>query len=102
MSDYHRQFAEYHRARKVAEREQWIAQACNAFARWAKRKPGRVGTIEVFRAELGEKVEEPPEARWWGAVTRYLARQGVIERTPEYWLARSSHLSPKPVWRVRG
>jgi hypothetical protein len=84
------------------KRQEWITEACNAFRRWAKRKPGRIGTIEVFRAEIGEKVAEPVENRWWGSVTRALAREGVIERTPEYWLARSSHLSPKPVWRVRG
>lgn len=83
-------------------RHEWIAYACDKFRRWAKRKPGRVGTIEVFRAELGERIEEPLDLRWWGNVSRALAREGVIQKTGEYWLARSSHLSPKPVWRVRG
>ena len=83
-------------------RTEWIAGACDQFRRWAKRKPGRIGTIETFRVEIGENIEPPIERRWWGAVCLALARDGVIQRTSEYWLARSSHSSPKPVWRVRG
>ena len=83
-------------------RHEWIAAAETSFRRWAKRKPGRIGTIETFRAEIGERIEEQKELRCWGAVCLSLAREGVIQRTGDYWSARSSHLSPKPVWRVRG
>ena len=52
--------------------------------------------VRVYADKHG--VEAPPDARAWGAVTQGAIRAGFIERDG-YAPARSSHLSPKPVWK---
>ena len=41
------------------------------------------------------------DLRAMGPVMQRLRREGVIEHTGEYRPARTSHGSPKPLWRVR-
>lgn len=44
---------------------------------------------------------ETHEPRAWGAIMRNMARQGLIESTPEYRVSSSAkcHARPKRVWR---
>jgi hypothetical protein len=43
-------------------------------------------------------IDSPPDGRAWGGVFCKAAADGLIKRTGEYRKARSSNLSPKPVW----
>ena len=43
-------------------------------------------------------IDSAPDNRAWGAVIVTAHREGLIRRTGSYRKARSSHLSPKPVW----
>jgi hypothetical protein len=51
-------------------------------------------------AERTGLIPEPPDARAYGSVFRRAARAGLIRKTGRYVLAKSSNLSPKPVWEV--
>jgi hypothetical protein len=64
--------------------------------------PGHELHCEAMR-ELAVKhgaIPEPPDGRAWGHVFRRAARAGLIRKTGRYVLAKSSNLSPKPIWAV--
>lgn len=54
--------------------------------------------MEDVRAALTEDFPGPPDARAWGSVTRRAIKEGLIIKDG-YAPARSSNLSPKPVWK---
>lgn len=54
--------------------------------------------MEEVRRSLPEDFPEPSDARAWGVVTRKAVKDKIISRTENYAPARSSNLSPKPVW----
>ncbi len=54
-------------------------------------------TIEEMRAEIS--IEDPHDLRAWGGVTQMAIKAKIIEPTGEFKGARSSHQSPKPVYR---
>lgn len=78
----------------MTDKQAWIKAACPAAAQAVKgkRKPF---LIEQIRTEVADKIEQPAELRWWGEVTQWLKRQGLIFRFDSA-PARSSNHSPKP------
>lgn len=55
--------------------------------------------VEDVRGVAELLVPEPPDRRAWGAVTQAAIRSRVIVKTGEYAKAKSSNLSPKPIYR---
>lgn len=53
---------------------------------------------EDIRASLGDDFPLPPDSRAWGPATRAAITQQII-RKEGYALARSSNMSPKPLWK---
>ena len=90
------------RAATSAERADpgWLAGARVALERYLQAHPGETFICEHVRrwAEGLELIEPPVNQKAWGNVFRNAARDGLIRKTGEYELARSSHLSPKPLW----
>jgi hypothetical protein len=100
-------------ARKKAERgiassaehagKEWQDQAVTAarlFVRWNERVlENHPFTMEQLRLFCEPKIDECPELRAWGAVTRRLKAEGIITPTGFYAKAASSNLSPKPLYR---
>jgi hypothetical protein len=99
-------------ARKKAERgiassaehagKEWQDQAVAAarlFVRWNERVyQGHPFTMEQLRTWCEWKIDECPELRAWGAVTRRLKAEGIIVPTGGYAKAVSSNLSPKALY----
>ena len=93
------------RAAAHADREipQWSELAFEFITRYcAAHGKGHEFHGEALRqcAERTGLVPEPPDARAYGSVFRRAARAGLIRKTGRYVLAKSSNLSPKPVWEV--
>lgn len=99
-------------AKKQAERgikssadhagKEWQDQAVAA-ARMFVRVNDRVlqnkpFTMEQLRLFCAPKIDACPELRAWGAVTRRLKAEGIIQPTGGYAKAASSNLSPKPLY----
>lgn len=84
--------------------KEWQEQAVTAarlFLRWNdKHFNGLEFTIEQLRTwAYSHGLTMPAEERAWGAATRRLVREGLIQGTGLYLKAMSSHLSPKPSYR---
>ena len=83
--------------------KEWQDQAVAAarlFVRWNDRVLENIPfTMEQLRLFCEPKIDECPELRAWGAVTRRLKAEGIIEPTGDYALANSSNRSPKPLYR---
>jgi hypothetical protein len=100
-------------ARKKAERgiassaehagKEWQDQAVTAarlFVRWNDKEcAGTSFTMEEVRTWCSIRIDDPPDLRAWGAVTRRLKSEGIITPTGFYAKAASSNLSPKPLYR---
>lgn len=92
------------RAATSAERASpgWLEGARVALERYLQAHPGETFICEDVRtwSEGLDLIETPPESRAWGNVIRAAARHGLIRKTGDYELAKSSHLSPKPLWEA--
>ena len=88
----------------MIDKHEWQTAAFNALARWVSHRR-REFTVEEARQAIGSRLEQPPECRWWGGVTKAALREGLMRRVPGWKPAASSHGAPKPVYvsaRVRG
>lgn len=83
--------------------KEWQDQAVAAarmFVRWNDRVyAGQPFIMEDVRHWCEARIDAPKEARAWGAATRRLKAEGIIEPTGFYALANSSNRSPKPLYR---
>ena len=76
----------------------WSNAALDAIAEVADKRIIRGGfTCEELRHELN--VEPPHDGRAYGGVIQRAIKLRLIEPTGEFRLAKSSHNSPKPVYR---
>ena len=86
---------------------EWQAAAYNAAIRWSKREqidrtPRNFESIREMVARSANDLPEPIDGRHWGAVCRWLIREGVLRKTPVSKPAKSSHCALKPCyWVVR-
>jgi hypothetical protein len=82
---------------------EWQDQAVAAarlFVRWnEKNYANEPFTMEEAREWCALRIDDPPDLRAWGAVTRRLKSEGVITPTGFYAKAASSNLSPKMLYR---
>lgn len=82
--------------------KEWQDQAVAAarlFVRWNERVyEGQPFIMEDLRRWCTFRIDEPAELRAWGAVTRRLKAEGIIEPTGGYAKAVSSNLSPKALY----
>ena len=82
--------------------KEWQDQAVAAarlFVRWNEKNYGNEPfTMEELREWCALRIDDPPDLRSWGAVTRRLKSEGVITPTGFYAKAQSSNLSPKPLY----
>lgn len=87
------------RAREHAERESagWTERSAEALRWFALKVPDF--TIDEARPFMAIHVDEPPDARAWGAATQMAVRRGWICRTGAYRRSESSNGSPKPVYQ---
>lgn len=78
----------------------WLDGARVALKRYLQAHPGETFICERVRgwAEDLELIEPAANERAWGHVFRAASRDGLIRKTGQYELAKSSHLSPKPLW----
>ena len=74
----------------------WTDIALNAVIEFAKSHEHFL--TEEVREYCHEFVPEPRDARAWGAVIRRAVKTNIIVRSG-YAPARSSNLSPKPLWK---
>ena len=79
--------------------KEWQDQAVAAMRLFVRLTRGAFFTMEDARAWCTPRIDECPELRAWGAVTRRLKADGIIEPTGGYALANSSNRSPKPLYR---
>jgi hypothetical protein len=83
--------------------KEWQDQAVAAarlFVRMCdKYLANKAFTMEELREWCASRIDECQELRAWGAVTRRLKAEGIIEPTGGYALANSSNRSPKPLYR---
>lgn len=82
----------------------WIDRATEAVRRYATRHVYRSDepsefTIERVREFMAGSIEDPPDGRAWGHVTRRAVQLGIIEPTGGYAPAASSNGSPKRLYR---
>lgn len=78
----------------------WTAQALEALADHVRALPhGAEFILEDVRLAVASQVPEPTDLRAWGAVTQSAIRSLFIERTGGIAPAKSSHASPKPLYR---
>jgi hypothetical protein len=78
---------------------EWQDQAVAAARLFVRLTRGAVFTMESLREWCAPRIDECLELRAWGAVTRRLKSEGIIEPTGGYALANSSNRSPKPLYR---
>lgn len=86
-------------ARADAVQPDWLDDACAAILFWAQAWD-RPFLIEEAREALVEGYPAPSDPRAWGHAVRVLKARGQIEPAG-YAPAKSSHGSPKCLWRVR-
>ncbi len=82
----------------------WGERALTALHRYARVRLA-VANIRHpdFTAEQARDaivIESPTDSRAWGAVVAKAIRLGYIEKTGQFAPARSSHGSPKPLYRA--
>lgn len=75
----------------------WTERACEAIQTFARKRWPEPFLIEDVRA--ANCIEPPHDERAWGAAAQKASRRGLIVRIG-FAPAKSSHLSPKPVWRA--
>lgn len=76
----------------------WFAAAEAAIRRYARQHRAERWRIEQARSWAHERgLPHPHDARAWGAVTRALAKSGVIRRAG--YANGAINYSPKPLWR---
>ena len=79
----------------------------NASPKWVTEADRIIRNLVPGTRFIGEQIVEMVKNRGFethdlramGPVMRRLATEGIITKTPEYRAARSSHGSPKPVWK---
>lgn len=76
----------------------WTERAVERVREFARGQAGFF-TIEQARWVLQQSMEQPPELRAWGAVTRMAMARGFIEKTNTRAPAYSSNGSEKPMWK---
>lgn len=82
--------------------KEWQDQAVAAarlFVRWHERRGKIWFTVEELRLWCQPRIDAAPDLRCWGAATRRLKAENVIEATGFYAPANSSNRSPKPLYR---
>jgi hypothetical protein len=88
-------------------KEEWRAAAYAASIRWAKnqpadRTPRNFESIRGAIARSANGLDEPIDGRWWGAVAKWLIRDGWLKPVAVSKPAKSSHHALKPCyWVVR-
>lgn len=87
-----------HAAEEAANRSEpcWSEMALDALLEAGRQ----LGDFTIEEARVICEVESPTDRRAWGGVVNRAAGRGMIIRTGDFRAARSSHGSPKPVWRV--
>lgn len=75
----------------------WTERACNVIDAFARQMAPETFLIEDVRAT--QAIEPPHDERAWGAAASKASRRGLIVRSG-FAPSKSSHLSPKPVWRA--
>ena len=82
---------------------EWQDQAVAAarlFVRWNDRyNANKPFTIEALRLWCSPRIDAVSELRSWGAATRRLKSEGVIQATGRFAQAASSNLAPKKLYR---
>jgi hypothetical protein len=76
----------------------WTERAVERVRVFARAQAGFF-TIEQCRWVLEQEMEQPPELRAWGSVTRMALGRGFIEKTSSRAPAYSSNGSEKPMYR---
>ena len=76
----------------------WMSKAYPAFVRAIKRQR-KPFLIEQIRVTIADRIPAAKDDRWFGALTRQAASDGLITKagTAE---AVSSHYSLNPTWRI--
>lgn len=77
----------------------WQREAFERFRRYAERHEVFL-TEDVLEANPDFTVPPQCDKRAWGAVARAAAKQGIVAKEG-YAPAKTSNLSPKPLWRSR-
>lgn len=85
-------------SRANRQESEWTGMAMGHLTAFAAMI-GRPFIVEEARAWAYERgLPLPTDDRAWGAVTRRADRKGLIRRVEGTARARSSNLSPKPLW----
>lgn len=89
-------------ARSVARADRveptWSSDALRFLTAFARIHDAFIGEEVVEAAR--DVISAPPDSRAWGSVFQTASRRGIIHKTGQFRPARSSNLSPKPVWRA--
>jgi len=80
--------------------ETWFQWAYTAFCCYARADFLREFTTEDVRFSDPLLPVAPPDARAWGHVAQHAKQSGIVEACG-FSPARSSHGSPKTLWRLR-
>jgi hypothetical protein len=87
-------------ARNERKNGNWTTLALEALCEHVRELPaGAEFILEDVRLAIESKVPEPTDLRAWGAVTQTAIRALKIEKTERFAPAKSSHASPKALYR---
>jgi hypothetical protein len=88
----------------MPEKDLWQMAAYNYVLAWRRQvKQDRPMTFEAVRLAVAAHFLDfnpPVDGRWWGAVAKWLIREGALRRCPGFGAAASSHGAAKPVYWV--